>query len=139
MRARKICRRNRPEAIARTRGLAAAAFTRAGFRDPTLILHWPEIVGPDVARLAQPLKLSEGASGGVLTLKAEPASAVFLQHQTRALCERINAYLGRTAIVRLRFVRAACPSRRQPPFRPSRPPAVPVGDPVNSFSGPGSA
>jgi len=29
---------------------------------------------------------------------------VFLQHESRTLCERINTYLGRSAIARLRFV-----------------------------------
>ena len=78
--------------------------SRAGFSDPTLVLRWEEIAGSETARLAQPIKLSESASGGVLTLRAEPGAALFLQHDSRALCERINAYLGRTAVSRLRFV-----------------------------------
>ena len=39
---------------------AGAAFARAGFTDPTLVLRWSEIAGPEVARLAQPLKFAEG-------------------------------------------------------------------------------
>ena len=74
------------------------AFVRAGFVDPTLVLRWEEIAGSETAALAQPIKLSEGPSGGVLTLKAEPGAALFLQHESRSLCERINAYLGRPAV-----------------------------------------
>ena len=129
-------RRNRPDAIGRNNALAAMAFARAGFRDPTLVLRWVEIVGPEVARFAEPFRLTDGPSGGTLTLRAEPAAAVFLQHQTRTLCERINAYLGRPAIARLKFVHGAISQRPEPIERP-RPPSEPAGsDPVNRFSGP---
>src|ERR1700722_13192810 len=89
-------RRNRAQAIGDdAKAVGRQAFVRAGFADSTLILHWAEIVGPEVARMARPLKFVENAAGGVLTLKAEPAASVFLQHETRTLCARINAYLGR--------------------------------------------
>src|SRR5436305_4068942 len=62
-------RRNRTEAVARGAApLTADIFARAGFRDPALVLRWAEIAGPEVARICQPVKLSEGV-GGVLTLK----------------------------------------------------------------------
>jgi hypothetical protein len=129
-------RRNRTEPVAAQAGFAAAtALARAGFADPTLVLRWEEIAGADIARIARPIRLSESASGGVLTLKAEPAASLFLQHQTRTLCERINAYLGRAAVARLRFVQG--PLER----RPSRPKASPqkgppaAGDPARGFQG----
>ena len=84
-------RRGRSAAVAQDAGaLASSAFSRKGFRDPTLVLRWSEIVGPEVARLAVPLKLSEGPSGGVLTLKAEPGASLFLQHETRGVCARAS-------------------------------------------------
>jgi len=112
------------------------AFLRAGFTDPTLVLRWNEIAGTETAALAQPLRLSEGPSGGVLTLKAEPGAAVFLQHESPALCERINAYLGRPAVARLRFVQGAlrshsAPARQRPPAGP-----VPAADPAKKYQGP---
>jgi hypothetical protein len=87
-----------------TTRLASAAFARAGFADPTLVLRWREIAGADVARIAQPLRISHSPSGTVLTLKADPAASVFLQHESRALCARICASLGSGAVQRLRFV-----------------------------------
>ncbi len=116
--------------------VAHAAFARAGFTDPTLVLRWAEIAGPETARLAMPLRFSEGPHGGVLTLVAEPAAAVFLQHETRPLCERINAYLGRPAIARLRFVPGKVEPRPAPPSR--RPPSgpVPAADPAQKYQGP---
>lgn len=129
-------RRNRVEPVGRAANVAAlAAFARAGFRDPTLILRWEEVAGAEVARLARPIKLSDGPSGGTLTLKAEPGASLFLQHETRTLCERINAYLGRPAISRLRFVQGALAARpaRQP--RPKPAAAPPPGDPALTFKG----
>lgn len=129
-------RRNRTQDIGRAADFTARAFARAGFRDPTLVLRWREIVGPEIAKFAQPVRLSEGPSGGVLTLMAESAASVFLQHETRSLCSRINTYLGRPAVARLRFVsgaiaRAASPQvRRRPAAQP------PKDDPAIGFSGP---
>jgi hypothetical protein len=101
-------RHNWPTAIGADVGNnGAAAFIRAGFHDPSLVLRWSEIAGPEVARLAQPLKFSDGPSGGTLTLRAAPGAALFLSHEKRALCERINAYLGRPAVSQLKFSQGA--------------------------------
>ncbi len=130
-------RLNRPEPVGRNAGiLGNAAFLRAGFRDPTLVLHWEEIVGTDVARIAQPLRMVEGVAGGVLTLKADPAAALFLQHESRSLCERINAYLGRSAVHRVRFVQCVLangPAIREPKLAL---PDTTSDDPARRFSGP---
>ncbi len=101
-------RRGRAAAVTRDAGFAAAqAFARAGFSDPSLVLHWRDIAGPEIARIARPLRFREGPSGGVLTLMAEPGAALFLGHDARALSERINAYLGRNAVAQVKFVQGA--------------------------------
>ncbi len=130
-------RRNRALAVGGDAGsVASAAFLRAGFSDPTLILRWQDIAGPEVARLAQPLKLSEGPSGGTLTLRAAPGAALFLAHEKRALCDRINAYLGRPAVAQLKFSQGALPP--PPPMPPRQKPAgpLPPGDPSRRYQGP---
>ena len=131
-----IARRNWSAPVGQDgRSLAAPAFARKGFADPTLVLRWAEIVGPDVARLARPIRLSEGANGGTLTLKAEPGASVFLQHEMPALCERINAYLGRPAVNRLRFVQGPLETGPQPARPQVRPGAVAAQDPARGFHG----
>ncbi len=128
-------RRGRSAAVAQDSGaLSASAFARKGFDDPTLVLRWAEIVGPEVARLAVPVKLSSGPDGGTLTLKAEPGASLFLSHETRTLCDRINAYLGRPAVAKLRFVQASL-ALRPPPPRPRKPGALPADDPAQRFKG----
>lgn len=114
--------------------VGAAAFLRAGFTDPSLVLRWAEIAGPEIARIARPLKFSE--AGGVLTLLAEPGAALFLGHDARALAGRINAYLGRPAVTRIKFVQGTLSPIPAPPqlFKPA--PAPRHGDPVHNYRGP---
>jgi len=118
-------------------GIAArTAFARAGFTDPSLVLRWAEIAGAETARLARPIRLGEGPSGGVLTLKAEPAAALFLQHEARALCARINSYLGRVAVTRLRFVQGPLLEPSPPPPRRPKPVEPSPADPARKWRGP---
>jgi hypothetical protein len=121
---------------AEMKAAAQGAFQRAGFADPTLVLRWKEIAGEETAALTQPVSLKEGPAGGVLTLRAEPGAAVFLQHDSRALCDRINTYLGRQAVARLRFIQGTLAPR--PKITPAK---RPVGslqplDPVQKYQGP---
>jgi hypothetical protein len=115
---------------------AAAAFARAGFSDPSLVLRWNEIAGPEVARLAQPLKFSAGPSGGTLTLRAVPGAALFLAHEKRSLCERINTYLGHAAVSQLKFSQGALPVR-PPASKPQKAAGpLPANDPSRRYEGP---
>ena len=129
-------RRGRAAAIGNdAHTLARAGFERAGFLESGIVLRWKEIVGPEVARIARPLRLADGPSGGVLTLKADAAASVFLQHESRTLCGRINAYFGREAVTRLRFVAGEIP----PDTKPSRKQAATADpapdDPARQFAG----
>jgi hypothetical protein len=130
-------RRGRALALGGDVGLAAAsAFARAGFADPSLVLRWGEIAGPEVARLAQPVKFTEGPAGGILTLRATPGAALFLAHEKRSLCERINAYLGRPAVAQLKFSQGAL-LRKAPITKMSKAAGpLPAGDPSRRYQGP---
>jgi hypothetical protein len=97
---------------------AGAALARAGFTDANLVLRWHEIAGVEVARIARPLKLQEGTTGAVLTVACDPAAIVFLQHETRALAERLNGYLGQGRIARLKLVPGQLNSSVPPPPHP---------------------
>ena len=132
-------RRNWAGAVAGDASLAArSVFTRAGFADPTLIMRWNEIAGPETARIARPIKFTEGPAGGTLTLKAEPGAALFLQHDARALCERINSYLGRSTVAKLRFVQGPLAPLPPPPPRLRPPAEPPPADPARRWRGPPS-
>jgi hypothetical protein len=130
-------RRNWVSPVAPDAGAAAtAAFARAGFHDATLVLRWAEIVGRDVAAISTPIKLTETPGGATLTLKTEPGGAMFLQHETRKLCEQINAYLGREAVTRLRLIQGELAQRPRPRAKPAIPASAPPGDAAFGFKGP---
>ncbi len=113
-----------------------AAFARAGFTDASLVLRWSEVVGPEVARLAQPMRFSAGPQGGTLTLRAAPGAALFLAHEKRSLAERINAYLGRPAVAQIKYVQGAPIARPvQKNVEKKRGP-LPAGDPTRALHGP---
>lgn len=97
----------------------AAAFARAGFPDPGMVLRWSEIAGAEVARVSRPVKFQDSADGGVLTLRCAPGAAVLLQHETRSLIARLNGYLGHRRVGRLRFVTGAVPAPPAPAKHPS--------------------
>lgn len=122
------------QGVARTtEGIAAGIFAHAGFADPRLVTHWVDIVGAEAAALCLPLRLK----GGVLTLKAESGASVFLSYETREMAQRINAYLGRPAVSRIKLVPGTLTPARPAP-QPHRIAAETVakGDPVETFSGP---
>jgi hypothetical protein len=129
-------RRNRITPVGADTGIAASAFARAGFSDPTLVLRWNEIAGPEMARLCQPLKFAEGPSGGTLTLRAAPGAALFLGHEKRVLCERINSYLGRPVVAQVKFSQGAplTPRAPVPKQKPAGP--LPPSDPSRRYDGP---
>lgn len=108
------------------------AFGRAGFSDPSLVLHWERIAGPQVARMCQPVKLV----GEILTVKALPGAALFLAHEKRELMGRINAYLGRAAVSQIKFLQGGFAVRPASPPPGPKPGALPPADPARRFAGP---
>jgi hypothetical protein len=128
-------RRNWAASIGRDAGaIGMAAFTRAGFSNPALVLHWTEIAGSEVARIARPVRFS--SRDGLLTLLAEPAAALFLGHESRALIQRINGYLGSEAVRKIKFVQARLTQAPLPPAPPQPAKSLDSSDPTNAYNGP---
>ena len=132
-------RRNWVSAIgADAAAVGQSAFLHSGFSDPTMVMHWEAIAGPDVAVLTRPLRLTQGPHEGVLTLLCEPGAAIFLQHESPALCDRINTFLGRAVVSRFKFVQRSLPKRPPPAQRRHAPGPMRTGDPAATFEGPDS-
>lgn len=90
-----------------------------GFAAARLLTHWDEIVGPEAAALARPLKLSWARGkrarglGATLTLAVPGAAAPMVQMLVPRIRERVNASLGFAAVARIALAPdAAAP---QPP------------------------
>jgi hypothetical protein len=99
---------------------------RFGQGASALSARWREIVGPDIARRTEPLKLVKGRNGGPSSLEIRVAgpSAAIVQHQAHEILARVNLFLGPDAVQKLRIVQG--PLRRSeaapPPTRRPLPP-----------------
>ena len=86
-----------------------------------LSARWREIVGPEIARRTEPVKLVKGRSGGPSSLEirvAGPAAAI-IQHQAHEVLARVNVFLGEGAVQKLRIVQG--PLHRTEPIPKRRP------------------
>ena len=91
---------------------------KRGFASASLLSAWEDVVGPRYSAISLPEKLTwprgrEGA--GILTVRVEGPGAIFLQHDSGPFIERINRYLGFTAIAEIRIVQKPLdrPQRRR--------------------------
>jgi hypothetical protein len=98
--------------------LTRPAFRRQGPAAAQVLADWPVIIGPELAAITQPRRLS----GGTLTIACSGAVAIELQHVAPELIARINAQLGAEPVQRLRFTQTAL--RRAPIARPTAPPSA---------------
>ncbi len=104
--------------------LTRPAFRRRSPAGAQLMADWPQVVGPALAAVTAPLRLS----AGTLTLACAGPVAMELQHLAPELVARINGHLGRVVVERLRFVQQALPGR--PRATPAPPPARPLPAPL---------
>jgi hypothetical protein len=100
-------------------------FARQGFASGDIVTQWPDIMGEEIARLADPVKLQwprnapgEPAEPATLVLRVEGPAAIEVQHLAPVILERINRYFGWRAVSRIAIRQA--PLNR--PVKKSRPP-----------------
>lgn len=79
--------------------------------EASLLLDWDQAVGAELASLCRPLKLRRerraDAQVGALELACLSWAALELQHRAPQVIERVNAFLGVSAIQRLRIRQVA--------------------------------
>lgn len=105
----------------------AAAYAKQGFAARELVTRWAEIVGPQVAAHAEPLKMQwprpvEGQpqEPATLVLRVEGPMALEIQHSSDVILERVNRFFGWYAVGRL-ALRQGPLSRRAPRRLPPPP------------------
>lgn len=123
-----------------------------GFAVARLLTHWDEIVGPELAALARPVRVQfgRGSLGATLTLLVSGAAAPLVQMRLPRIAEKVNACYGYAAIGQIRVTQTAAegfaepaapfghaPARRAPPDAAdpaaearARAAAAAVGDPA---------
>lgn len=90
-------------------GLVGRAAERQGFADAEVLLRWSEIVGPALAPLCRPLRMSHGRGRDLtrtLVVAVEGAAALEVEHRAPQIIERVNACFGYRHVTRLRVTQA---------------------------------
>jgi hypothetical protein len=99
----------------------ADSFARQGFASSELVTRWADIVGPEVADLAEPMKLqwqrtTPGESEpATLVVRVEGPAAIEVQHLSNVILERVNRFFGWRAVDRLALRQAPLRRRAKPP------------------------
>lgn len=103
----------------------AGAFARHGFTSCEIVTHWEDIVGPEVAAIAEPMRMQwnrshrgDDAESATLVLRVEGPGALEIQHMSDTIVERVNRYLGWRSVSRLALRQAPLMRRRPKPERP---------------------
>ncbi|WP_426955287.1 DciA family protein [Muricoccus radiodurans] len=128
----------RPDLGPRPLGSLIPRLTRPAFRRKSpagalLMADWPAVVGPAIAAVTVPLRLSSGT----LTIACSGPVAMELQHLGPQLIGRINAALGSVTVQALRFVQRAPTTPPPPRPRPDRPLPEAVEGAIGTVGSPG--
>jgi len=97
------------------------AYAKQGFAARELVTRWADIAGPEIAAHSEPLKMQwprpvEGQpqEPATLVLRVEGPMALEIQHASDVILQRVNRFLGWSAVGRL-ALRQAPLSRRERP------------------------
>ena len=109
--------------------LTRPAFRKRAPATAQVLADWPAIVGPAIAAVTMPKRLS----AGTLTIACSGPIAMELQHLAMELIGRINTYLGKPVVNGLRFVQTmgeVSPPAQEPEAPPVEGPAIdlPAGE-----------
>jgi hypothetical protein len=110
-------------------GVVEPTLAARGLGSASLVADWPEIVGAEIARYAQPIEIRwpprgarrpvGDAAPATLVLRIDGAFALEAQHAAAVIVARVNAHLGWRCVDRLAFRQGplieAKPARRPPP------------------------
>lgn len=113
-------RRGPPAAGRQLRKFLQALDARFGQGPDALAARWPEIVGPEIARRTEPVRLVKPRGGGpaALELRVAPGAATIVQHQGPDILARVNLFLGAGAANKLRIVQGPVRPRAAAESRP---------------------
>jgi hypothetical protein len=107
----------------------ADALARQGFASTGVVTHWTEIVGPEIADHAEPMRMvwprrvhEDDPEPATLVLRVEGPVALEIQHLSGMIIERVNRFFGFRAVGRIQI-------RQAPLVRREKKKAPPPPDP----------
>lgn len=92
-------------------------FEKQGFAQAAIISDWEYIVGPDMAKVSMPEKMSFQGSKreeGVLFVRASGPVALELQYKSQFIIQQVNSYFGYSAVARIAISQRPLPSKKVP-------------------------
>jgi hypothetical protein len=108
------------------------AYAKQGFAARELVTRWTQIIGPELSAHCEPLKIQwprpvegQAVEPATLILRVEGPMALEIQHASDVILQRVNRFLGWSAVGRL-ALRQGPLSRKRPPRPSSAPPAAEV-------------
>jgi len=125
---------NKPRSLPRPLGqlvskTIADALARQGFASTGVVTHWTEIVGPEIADHAEPMRMAwprrvheDDPEPATLVLRVEGPVALEIQHLSGMIIERVNRFFGFRAVGRIQI-------RQAPLVRREKKKAPPAPDP----------
>lgn len=99
-------------------GAARKAFRKQGFIEASILTKWPLIVGELLSTHCLPERMyfpRGKKTGATLTIRAEGAFALELQHLEPMILERINVFFGYRAVEKLRITHGPLPQAQTRP------------------------
>ena len=120
--------RSQPKLLSQLVGQTIAdALARQGFASTGVVTHWTEIVGPEIADHAEPMRMvwprrvhEDDPEPATLVLRVEGPVALEIQHLSGMIIERVNRFFGFRAVGRIQIRQA--PLARREKKKPPAPP-----------------
>ena len=120
--------RSQPKPLGQLVGKTIAdALARQGFASTGVVTHWPEIVGPEIADHAEPMRMiwprrvhEDDPDPATLVLRVEGPVALEIQHLSGVIIEKVNRFFGFRAVGRIQIRQAPLARRekKKPPPAP---------------------
>ncbi len=104
--------------------IAKPALKKFGFHEFHLFEHWPEIVGQQLAQDCVPVKLSRPShrqQGATLVVRVAGYRSLDVQYSIPQILDRLNRFLGRQAINRIKLIQGPVSLENGPLPRRVRP------------------
>ena len=124
--------RSQPRPLSQLAGkMIGDVFARQGFASTGIVTHWAEIVGPEIADHAEPMRMQwprrvheDDPEPAALVLRVEGPVALEIQHLSGVIIERVNRFFGWRAVGRIQIRQAPLARRERKKSPPPPDPAA---------------